>query len=189
MRTGDCGGGADGEVILILALSILSIGSGEACYKLFCSPSRSLLRLVLFCPQVVFRLLATSQHETRRQSLAAVTEPGTGNMEEPAANWTEAEVASIRAQLRKILGSDLFTPGQRQSRFLNYIVEKTLSRQADQLNQFAVAMEVFDRDESFNPSIDAIVRVEAGRLRSKLTEYYAGMGKNDPILIALQGRH
>ena len=110
-------------------------------------------------------------------------------MEEPAANWTEAEVASIRAQLRKILGSDLFTPGQRQSRFLNYIVEKTLSRQADQLNQFAVAMEVFDRDESFNPSIDAIVRVEAGRLRSKLTEYYAGMGKNDPILIALQGRH
>ncbi len=106
-------------------------------------------------------------------------------MDERAANWTAAEAKAIREQLAKILQSDLFAQGQRQSRFLSYVVEETLSGQPEKLNQFLVGIEVFDRDESFDPSSEAIVRVEAGRLRSKLTEYYAGMGKNDPIVIAL----
>jgi adenylate cyclase len=51
-----------------------------------------------------------------------------------------------------------------------------------------IAMDVFDRDESFDPAIDAIVRVEAGRLRSKLLEYYDELGREDPIRIALPKR-
>ncbi|MBV8573351.1 MAG: hypothetical protein JO319_22240, partial [Acidobacteriaceae bacterium] len=47
--------------------------------------------------------------------------------------------------------------------------------------------EVFDRDSDYDPNIDAIVRVQAGRLRAKLKAYYdEGAGKDDPILIALR---
>ncbi|MEH6814395.1 MAG: hypothetical protein V7677_17820, partial [Motiliproteus sp.] len=56
------------------------------------------------------------------------------------------------------------------------------------LNQYAIAIDVFDRDETFDPSIDAIVRVEAGRLRSKLLEYYDELGREQPIRIELPKR-
>ncbi len=47
-------------------------------------------------------------------------------------------------------------------------------------------MEAFDRTSEYDPSIDAIVRVEARRLRAKLKEYYEGPGSNDPVLIGLR---
>jgi adenylate cyclase len=47
-------------------------------------------------------------------------------------------------------------------------------------------MEVFDRTSQYDPSIDAIVRVEARRLRAKLKAYYEGPGRNDPVLIGLR---
>ena len=52
-------------------------------------------------------------------------------------------------------------------------------------------MEVFDRSSDYDPNIDAIVRVQARRLRAKLTAYYEeGAGRNDPVLIALRpGRY
>lgn len=46
-------------------------------------------------------------------------------------------------------------------------------------------MDVFDRNESFDPSIDAIVRVEAARLRSKLREYYYETQGDGAITIEL----
>ena len=47
-------------------------------------------------------------------------------------------------------------------------------------------MEVFDRTSEYDPNVDAIVRVEARRLRAKLKEYYEGPGRNDPVLIGLR---
>ena len=41
----------------------------------------------------------------------------------------------------------------------------------------------FERNVSYDPSINATVRVEAGRLRSRLRDYYADEGRNDPVVI------
>jgi hypothetical protein len=87
-------------------------------------------------------------------------------------NWGEKEKGAIRDQLNTVLKSALFAYAERLGRFLEFVVEETLNGRADHLNQFAIAIDVFDRDETFDPTIDAIVRVEAGRLRSKLLEYY-----------------
>jgi adenylate cyclase len=103
-------------------------------------------------------------------------------------SWNEQEEAAIRDQLNIVLNSVLFTHADRLGRFLNFVVDETLGGRADRLNQFAIAIEVFDRDETFDPSIDAIVRVEAGRLRSKLIEYFAELGRDDPIRIELPKR-
>lgn len=106
-------------------------------------------------------------------------------MDQRDTSWNDAESHAVRRQLDRMVSSDLFVHGPRQVRFLTYIVEATLDGQAHRLNQFAIGVEVFDRDEEFDPSADAIVRVEAGRLRSKLAEYYAGPGNEDRVVISM----
>ncbi len=103
-------------------------------------------------------------------------------------SWSAQEEATIRGQLDIVLNSVLFTHAERLGRFLKFVVNETLHGRAARLNQFAIAIEVFDRDETFDPAIDAIVRVEAGRLRSKLIEYYAELGRDDPIRIEIPKR-
>src|SRR5262245_48284191 len=91
--------------------------------------------------------------------------------------------AEIQQQLARILDSPLFASSQRLSRFLRYIVERTCAGESRELKEFLIGTEVFDRDERFDPRLDSLVRVEAGRLRSRLIEYYSGHGSQDPLII------
>ena len=91
----------------------------------------------------------------------------------------------VRAELDRILASKGFATAGRLSKLLRYVVEKTLAGETDQLKEYAVGVEVFERDEKYDPRLDSIVRVEAGRLRTKLDEYYNGNGTSSPIRIAL----
>ena len=92
---------------------------------------------------------------------------------------------AITAQLDRILASKGFANAGRLSRLLRYVVERTLAGEADQLKEYAVGVEVFDRDDKYDPRLDSIVRVEAGRLRSRLEESYNGEGATDEVRIAL----
>jgi serine/threonine-protein kinase len=89
---------------------------------------------------------------------------------------------AIRSQLKNIVASEEFAKSERLCRFLRYTVELALSSKAQQLNQYAVGRDVFDRGESFDPRVDSIVRVEACRLRGKLRRYY-GTHHADRVLI------
>src|SRR5690349_5002433 len=93
--------------------------------------------------------------------------------------------ADVRAELDRILASKGFSSAARVSRMLRYVVDKTLAGEADQLKEYAVGVEVFERDEHYDPRVDSIVRVEAGRLRTKLDEYYNGEGAWSDVRIAL----
>jgi serine/threonine-protein kinase len=53
------------------------------------------------------------------------------------------------------------------------------------INEYSIGVDVFGRDESFDPRIDPIVRVDARRLRAKLREYYDGEGAENPIEICI----
>jgi Tol biopolymer transport system component len=70
-------------------------------------------------------------------------------------------------------------------RFLRHIVERRLEGRSGELKETLIGIEVFDRDPSYDPKSDAIVRVEARRLRAKLAEYYAGPGVLDPVRVVL----
>ena len=74
---------------------------------------------------------------------------------------------------------------ERIQKFLRFIVEEALAGRGDALKEYTIALDVFDRDESFDPQTNSIVRVEASRLRGKLREYYGVNGRDDPILISL----
>ena len=93
--------------------------------------------------------------------------------------------AEVRAEVDRILASKGFVSAGRLSRLLRYAVDKTIAGEADQLKEYAVGVEVFDRDANYDPRLDSIVRVEAGRLRSRLEEYYSGEGATSPIRISL----
>ena len=90
---------------------------------------------------------------------------------------------AVRVQLERILRSELFANAGRLSRFLRFTVEKTLDGEGDRLKEYRLGVEVFDRDASYDPRLDSIVRVEARRLRSRLAEYYQDAGAADPVLI------
>jgi TolB-like protein/tetratricopeptide (TPR) repeat protein len=89
----------------------------------------------------------------------------------------------VRAALEKILGSTGFRNSERMRRFLRITVERTLAGATDQLKEFSLGHDVFDRGEGYDPRTDAIVRVEARRLRKKLRSYYEGEGLLDKIVI------
>jgi adenylate cyclase len=93
---------------------------------------------------------------------------------------------AISEQLARIVDSPRFISSPRLCRFLTHIVNRTMGEEPDSLKEFSIAMEVFDRTSDYDPSIDAIVRVEARRLRAKMKEYYEGPGENDPVLIGLR---
>ncbi len=80
--------------------------------------------------------------------------------------------AEVRSELDRILASPEFAKAKRSARLLRFLVERALDGQAQTLKEFAVALEVFDRDHTFDPRIDSLVRVEAARLRTRLSTYY-----------------
>jgi hypothetical protein len=71
----------------------------------------------------------------------------------------------------------------RLKRFLRFSVEETLAGRAENLKEYTLALEVFDKSASHDPGADPIVRVEARRLRARLKEYYETDGLGDRIRI------
>ena len=92
---------------------------------------------------------------------------------------------AIRDQLERILQSAEFRASDKQRKFLSFVVDETLEGRASQLKGYTVAVAVYGRSESFDPQVDPIVRVEAGRLRRALAHYYLTGGKNDPVRIEI----
>ncbi|MBI1732770.1 MAG: hypothetical protein HYR49_08400 [Gammaproteobacteria bacterium] len=96
-----------------------------------------------------------------------------------------AEIPGIQECLAKILRSPIFSQSERQQRFLRFVVNETLSGCVDRLKGYTIGVEVFDRASDFDPTVDAIVRVQAILLRAKLREYYEREGRHDPIRFEL----
>ena len=90
---------------------------------------------------------------------------------------------AIRDELARILESSIFVQSDRLGRFLRFTVEATLARKAEMLKEYLIGTEVYERNPSYNPSEDSIVRSEARRLRRKLKEYYESVGKDDSVFI------
>ncbi len=90
---------------------------------------------------------------------------------------------AVRAQLDTVLESPGFANAPNIAAFLRHVVECTLRGQPDRLKEYCIGAEVLERGEEFDPATDTIVRSQARRMRAKLTEYYAGQGLADPVLI------
>jgi len=91
--------------------------------------------------------------------------------------------AAVRAQLRRITASLGIRNASGLRRMLEFTVERALAGDTTEIKEFTLGVEVFGRPSSFDPQDDAIVRVQARRLRERLTAYYEQEGARDPIRI------
>ena len=92
---------------------------------------------------------------------------------------------SVLAHLETLLSDRRFATAERNTRFLRYVVERTLDGKANEIKETVIATEVYGRTASYDPKADSIVRVEATRLRQKLRSYYENEGRDTPLRILL----
>src|SRR5678816_1730654 len=92
---------------------------------------------------------------------------------------------AIESQLTRIVASSHFSGAGQLSAFLQFVVRGAVSGRSGEIKEYTIATEVFGRPPSFDPRLDTIVRVQASKLRSRLAEYYAGAGAEDPVLIEI----
>jgi hypothetical protein len=93
--------------------------------------------------------------------------------------------AEVRETMRRILASRQFVNAPTKQRFLRLICESYLNGRASELNEYLIGCELYDRDESYSPALDPIVRVGAHGLRKRLESYYKVEGKDDEIILEL----
>jgi hypothetical protein len=99
---------------------------------------------------------------------------------------TEIEIC---AALRLILDSAWFSKSPKLAAFLTFVVGEALAGNADRIKGYTIAVDALGRRHDFDPTTDAIVRVDANRIRRALKNYYAADGAEDLVVIDLPYRH
>jgi hypothetical protein len=88
-------------------------------------------------------------------------------------------------QIEKLTNSHSLRGSESLCKLVRYLAEHSLDQPGVALKEYQIATEVLGRAAAFDPQSDSTVRVQAGRLRIKLAEYYANEGPDDPILVEL----
>lgn len=94
-------------------------------------------------------------------------------------------LSAIRAELERILASAAFDASPRNRKFLRHVVEETLAGRGERIKAYAIATAVFGRPADFDPQLDPIVRIEAGRLRRALERFYLTAGPGEGVRITM----
>ena len=102
---------------------------------------------------------------------------------------TEFDSGTIFRQVEKIFQDPRFSGSVILKRFLEFIVREKLEGKSHLVKEYTIAVEVLHKPRNFNPQENCIVRIHAARLRKVLSDYYAGAGKGDEILIQLPKGH
>jgi tetratricopeptide (TPR) repeat protein len=100
----------------------------------------------------------------------------------------EVNSASIQAELERIQGSRCFRSRRTLQQFLAYIVKQAQAGNAANITQRLIAVDGLGRPSDFDAAIDPSIRVQAGRLRAQLDEYYATEGRFNPLRITVPSR-
>jgi hypothetical protein len=96
-----------------------------------------------------------------------------------------ADRAAINAEVERLTQSTVLHGSEALCRLLRYLAGQALSHPGVPVKEYQLATEVFGRPADFDPRMDSTVRVQTGRLRSKLAEYYASAGAEDPIILEI----
>jgi hypothetical protein len=89
------------------------------------------------------------------------------------------------AQIDKLVNSHVLHGSESLCKLLRYLAKHALDHPGAPIKEYQIATEVFGRSTDFDPQLDSMVRVQAGRLRVKLAEYYNADGEADPVIVDL----
>jgi len=88
-------------------------------------------------------------------------------------------------EIDRLVASHALHGSESLCKLLRYLAKHAIEHPGSPIKEFQIATEVFGRSTDFDPQLDSMVRVQAGRLRSKLTEFYNSDGLEDTILVEL----
>ncbi len=88
-------------------------------------------------------------------------------------------------EIEKLTNSHSLRGSESLCKLLQYLAKQALDHPGEPLKEYQIATEVYGRRTDFDPQSDSTIRVQAGRLRQKLAEYYLGEGAVDPIIVRL----
>ncbi|MDX2153649.1 MAG: hypothetical protein SFV54_23100 [Bryobacteraceae bacterium] len=88
-------------------------------------------------------------------------------------------------QVERLVNSQVLHGAESLRRLLRYLADRTLLDPANPPKEYQIATDVFGRAAGFDPKQDSTVRVQTGRLRAKLAEYYVGEGASDPLFVEI----
>jgi hypothetical protein len=88
-------------------------------------------------------------------------------------------------QIDKLINSHSLRGSESLCKLLRYLAEHSLDHPGVALKEYQIATEVLGRSGGFDPQSDSTVRVQAGRLRMKLEEYYSHEGPDDAVVVEL----
>jgi hypothetical protein len=103
----------------------------------------------------------------------------------PVMGGSLSEKSQNLAQIEKLVHSPTLHSSESLCKLLRYLAKQALDHPGTPIKEYQIATELFARQSDFDPQQDSMVRVQAGRLRSKLAEYYATEGAHDTIAVEL----
>jgi hypothetical protein len=92
-------------------------------------------------------------------------------------------------QVEQLLHSETLRNSETLKRLLKFLAERSATGEADQLKEYTIAVDALAKPSTYDPRHDSAVRIQIGRLRQKLAEYYRTEGKDDPLIIDLPKGH
>ena len=96
-----------------------------------------------------------------------------------------SEQELLIGQIDRLVGSRALHGSESLCKLLRYLAKHAVDHPGTPIKEFQIATEVFGRSGDFDPQLDSMVRVQAGRLRAKIAEYYNSDGLSDPIVVEL----
>src|SRR5215471_14035518 len=96
-----------------------------------------------------------------------------------------ADRAQLQSEIERLIASHTLHGSESLCKLLRYLGKQALEHPGVPVKEYQIATEVFGRQADFDPQLDSMVRVQAGRLRSKLTEYYGTEGASDRLVVEL----
>src|ERR1700733_15377606 len=95
------------------------------------------------------------------------------------------EREALHAHIERLNRSSILHGSESLCKMLRYLAGQSLDGPSTALKEHQIATEVFGRPADFDPRLDSTVRVQTGRLRAKLAEYYAGPGAQDAVVVEI----
>src|SRR5580704_17141639 len=88
-------------------------------------------------------------------------------------------------EVERILHSNTFRNSDALRRLLRFLADKSSSGEGDQLKEYSIAIDALGKPATYDPRNDSTVRIQMGRLRQKLAEYYRVEGQNSEWVLEL----
>ena len=88
-------------------------------------------------------------------------------------------------QVERILRSEELRSCEGLRRLFRFLATKSLYGEADELKEYIVAIDGLGKPSTYDPRQNSAVRIQVGRLRQKLADYYRKEGQFDPVIVEM----